>query len=418
MKKTPLHQWHVDNGANMAEFGSYSMPLWYPQGAKQEHLGVIKSAGLFDTSHMAVVLIKGDDAFRLLQKTFSKDLDRCIGLQKTPLTAGKCVYGLFLRDNGHVIDDAIVYKVEDNLYMIVVNAGMGSSLAEHLSSFAEFQNSELVDLTDQLGKIDIQGPASAKILKRLLQNPDSVFTKMPYFSFKGWFEKSEQEEVLLTDGTPVLLSRTGYTGEFGFEIFMKAGHLQDAWTKLLEIGGQDLTPCGLASRDSLRAGAVLPLSHQDIGEWPFANNPWPFALPWDDAGAFSKDFVGADALTQQSSSYTLPFAGYDPRKITVGESAAVLNKEGREIGTILTCATDMAISRIDDRIVSIATGIDDGRPEDFKPRGLSCGFVKLDCQLKEGERIFLTDGRRKIEVEIRGDIRPDRTARIPLKEMI
>ncbi len=421
MKKTPLHQWHVDNGANMAEFGSYSMPLWYPQGAKKEHLNVIENAGLFDTSHMAVVLLKGSGAKELLQKTFSKDLEKCIGLDKTPLVNGRCIYGLFLKENGHVIDDAILYQIVDNLFMVVINAGMGGVIANHLMSFSEAHHVEIVDLTDKVGKIDIQGPLSAKILSKLLQQPQSTFTSLPYFSFQGWFEQSDElPSVLLRDDTPVLLSRTGYTGEFGFELFLPSDKLEKIWIELLQEGeGYNITPCGLAARDSLRAGAVLPLSHQDVGEWPFVANPWSFALALGADNTFSKSFIGSETLANLAEiHFTLPFAGYDPRKIPLGDNAVVLDAEGNRIGEILTCATDMAIGRVEDNIVSIATKVSDGRPEGFKPRGLCCGFVKVGRKLEYGDMIYLSDGKRKIKVEIRKDIRPDRTARCPLKEML
>jgi len=419
MKMTPLHSWHVDNGANMAEFGSYSMPLWYPQGAKQEHIGVIQSAGLFDTSHMAAVIVKGANAHDLLQAAFTKDLDRCVGPAKKELSPGRSVYGLFLKENGHVIDDAIVSMVDDSLYMVVVNAGMGKGISDYLQSFHEYSDVEISDQTDRLGKIDIQGPASAKILSKILDSPAAVFDNMIYFSFKGWFDSSLGSKVVLKDGTPVLLSRTGYTGEFGFELFLDSEHLVRIWQELLLVGDKEIVPCGLAARDSLRAGAVLPLSHQDIGEWPFANNPWPFALPLNDDNTFTKSFVGAVALrSNDSDNYTYSFAGFDPRKITVGEDAAVLDKDGAELGTILTCTTDMAISRVGEKIVSLATSTADGKPEDFKPRGLSCGFVKISRRMNSGEKIYLYDGRRKIEVEIREDVRPDRTARLPIKTML
>ena len=154
MKKTPLYSWHVENGANMAAFGSYMMPLWYPQGVKKEHLSVIERAGLFDTSHMATLLIKGVDARDLLQKTFSKDLEKCIGLKKNPLCLDRCVYGVFLTENSHVLDDAIVYQIEDTLYMVVVNAGMGAVLKEHLEKHIQKPSVEITDLSDHLGKRD------------------------------------------------------------------------------------------------------------------------------------------------------------------------------------------------------------------------------------------------------------------------
>ncbi len=422
-KRTMLYNWHVENGANMAPFGQYEMPLWYPEGVKAEHLAVVTAGGIFDTSHMATVAVVGSDARKLLQYCFSKDLDRCIGLKKTPLTAGRCVYGVFLNEDGTVLDDAIVSQLENDHYMVVVNAGMGAEIAARLKAFSAEKDVVITDLTDRIGKMDIQGPISAKVMAELLADSEQVLDKFPYFSFKGGFsEVGFNSEVKLADGTPILLSRTGYTGEFGFEIFVGAEHFVKVWERVYEAGKKyGVLPCGLAARDSLRAGSVLPLSHQDIGPWPFINNPWPFALPFDDdQKAFTKDFYGSSALADiKGSPATLPFAGFSPRKIVVSDSTYVMDEAGENIGTILTCATDMAIDRVDGEIVSIATSVDDGRPEDFSPKGLSCGFVKVEKQLTPGSKVILTDGKRKkIEVEIRSDVRPSRSARRPLKNMV
>ncbi len=419
MKKTPLYQWHTKNNANMSEFGSYLMPLWYPQGVKKEHCGVIESAGIFDTSHMAAVILEGGGCRDLLQKTFTKDLDHCLGPKKNPLHSGRCVYGIFLKESGHTLDDAIVYHVAGDRYMVVVNAGMGAALCTHLKKYQENLDVTITDLTDDLGKIDIQGPSSATILAEILEQPDQAFTKFVYFSFKGWFETDATESVMLKDGTPILLSRTGYTGEFGFEIFLRPDSIVDVWQMLLERGGDSIVPCGLAARDSLRAGAVLPLSHQDIGDWPFLNNPWIFALPFDEQGIFTKEFIGSEALQNNPSApHTYAFAGFSPRKIPIGANSSVLDTAGNHLGDILTCTTDMAIERLGDNIISMASSRQDGKPENFKPKGLSCGFVKVKHEIPVGERVILTDGKHKVEVEIRKDVRPARSARKPLVEMM
>lgn len=419
-KTTPLHDWHASQGANMAVFGGYEMPLWYPSGAKNEHLAVITNAGIFDTSHMAAVMVTGPDALELLQLCHSKDLSACVGLKKTPLVPGRCVYGVFLDDDGQVIDDAIVYQIAQNVYMVVVNAGMGGKIAQHMTAQKGAREVEITDLTDKLGKMDIQGPAAAKILMKVLQAPVEVLEKMPYFSFKGHFDKTTplSEAVRYSDGTPILLSRTGYTGEFGFEIFVDSENLVKLWEMTL-AAGEDLgmVSCGLAARDSLRAGAVLPLSHQDIGDWPFIHHPWPFALPYDeDQTGFTKKFIGGDALmTLKAAEYTYAFVGNDLRKVSTEDPAGVRDADGNEIGRVLTCATDMGIGRHGDRIYSIASP---DKPEDFKPRGLCCGFIKVKSTLATGQTIELKDNRRKIKVMIVDDIRPDRTARRPIKEML
>ncbi len=419
IKTTPLNAWHRGQGANMADFGGYDMPLWY-SSVKDEHLAVLSGAGIFDTSHMAAVSVTGSQAADLLQHCFTNDLDACVGPARKPLSPGRCVYGAFLDETGHAIDDAIVFYMETDRYFVVVNAGMGGTIADHLETHRGDRDAVVDDLTDRLGKMDIQGPAAAKILGQVLADPERVFGGMPYFSFKGHYDAASPlaDTVRLKDGTPILLSRTGYTGEFGFEIFLAPDKIVGLWESLLEAGGAyGIRPCGLAARDSLRAGAVLPLSHQDIGHWPFINHPWPFALPFNaDQTGFTKDFIGREALENPTEiRFTQAFVGKDLRKITAGEESTVVDGEGRKIGIVLTCATDMGIGRHDGEIFSVSSP---GAPDGFKARGLCCGFVRVDRKLPLGGQIDLADSRRTITVTIVDDVRPDRTARKPIGQMI
>ena len=419
IKRTPLNGWHRNQGANMADFGGYDMPLWY-SSVKDEHLAVLTGAGVFDTSHMAVVTVTGSGAAALLQHCFTNDLDACMGPSKKPLSPGRCVYGAFLDEKGHTIDDAIVFFMEVDSYMVVVNAGMGGAVADHLRDNLGARQASISDLTDRLGKMDIQGPAAAKILGQILVDPKTVFTGMPYFSFKGHFDDTSTlaDAVRLDDGTPILLSRTGYTGEFGFEIFLAPEKIQNLWKRILAAGGiYDIQPCGLAARDSLRAGAVLPLSHQDIGHWPFINHPWPFALPFTaDQTGFAKNFIGRAALESRTDvAFTQAFVGMDLRKISAGKESRVIDADGQTIGTVLTCATDMGIGRHDGEVFSVASP---NQPHGFKAKGLCCGFVKVNRKLTIGQHVDIADSRRKITVTIVEDVRPHRTARKPMVDML
>jgi aminomethyltransferase len=412
MKTTPLHPWHLDAGANMADFGGYDMPLWYDTGVKNEHLAVLSSAGIFDTSHMACVSVQGPDAFALLNYCFTRDL--------SSLAVGRCVYGAFLDEKGHCLDDAIVYKFSDTGYMVCVNAGMGGEIARHLSDWKKDRKATVTDLTDKVAKMDIQGVNAARILSRLIQSPDQVFDKMPYFSFKGHFDPNHADavQVKLKDGTPLLLSRSGYTGEFGFEIFIVPDAIVDLWKEVLAAGDSfGITACGLGARDSLRAGACLPLSHQDIGHFKFMNHPWDFALPYNtDRSGFTKDFLGASALVPEKDDvYVFPFAGDSLRKVTAGEATGVFDENEEQIGHVLTCATDMGITWHDGRIVSINTP---DLPDNIKIKGIACGFVMVSKQLEPGTKLTLKEGKRSIGVTIVTDIRPDRTARKKLSHFI
>lgn len=414
-KITVLHDFHKENGAQMDVFANYEMPLWYHSGARKEHLAVITKAGLFDTSYMGIVTLRGLGAKSLLQYCFTKDLDSCIGRDRGELAEGRCVYGLFLHEDGSVLDDAIVYRLQQQSYMVVVNAGKGGDVADHL---LEHNRGDVIveDLTGQVGKMDIQGPQAGRILQKILNKPAEVLDGMVFFSFKGGLDKSEAAtKVTLTDSIELLVSRTGYTGEFGFELYMDANHLPRVWAQVLEAGEEfGAIPCGLASRDSLRTGAMLPLSQQDIGPWPFANNPWVFALPFaENQPGFSKVFHGSAALEKLKwEKHTLGFAGFDSRKIRTGEENFVLDMDGEKIGEVLTCTTDMAIDRKNDAICSIA------QDKELIPKGLSCGFVLLDRSIPGGERVVLTDGKRDVPVEIRDEIRPNKTARKAMAVML
>jgi len=412
-KKTPLYDWHAAQKANIVEFGDYLMPVWYGS-SKDEHMAVVTHAGLFDTSHMAVVRVHGTGAFDLLQWCFTRNLHACVGKDNAPISPGKCVYGAFLDEHGHAIDDSIVYKVADEEYVVVVNAGMGGAIAAHLEANAKAKSLDvrMTDMTDNLGKIDIQGPAAVKIMQKVLKTPERVFEKMTYFSFKGHFDPASAfaGDAQLLDGTPLLLSRSGYTGEVGFEIFVGREHTVKVWNLLMDAGkDHGLIACGLASRDSLRTGAVLPLSHQDIGHWTFIHHPWPFALPFNAAGdGFTKTFHGSAALDKAADAdWTLTFVGTDLRKIDT-HGAVVKDAQGNDIGTVLTCATDMAIGRHEGKIYSVASP---NKPADLQIRGLCAGFIKVHAKLAPGTVVELKDGKRALKVIIETDVRPDRTAR-------
>lgn len=419
LKTTSLHKWHTAANANMANFGGFNMPLWYETGVKNEHLAVLKSAGIFDTSHMACINVRGKDSFQLLNYCFTRDL--------ASLVTGRCIYGAFLNINGHCIDDAIIYQFSDSFFMICVNAGMGETIARHLLANQKNFDVNIEDMSGKIAKLDIQGINSAKILSKLIKNPDIVFNKIPYFSFKGNFNESifGKSLVQLLDNTPILLSRSGYTGEFGFEIFINPHAIVKLWKDILSAGRDfGIIACGLAARDSLRTGACLPLSHQDIGEWKFINHPWEFALPFNkDKTSFTKGFLGSNALLSDNcDSFVYPFVGDSLRKILPGKNTQVIDRKGNVIGQVLTCVTDMGISWKDDKIVSINS---QNLPEDFKIKGLSCGYVMVSKQfnvnsMKSAKDIKLTikEGKRSIKIIIVKDIRPDRTARKKMDNFI
>lgn len=366
MKETVLYNRHLDAGAKFGDFGGYKMPLWFGS-SKKEHLNVLNSVGLFDTSHMSLIAITGNSAYSLLNKAFTRDL-------KT-VKPGRAVYGFFLNTDGTLIDDALIYVNSKDSFFIVVNAGMNNEVINHLNKL-KYQEYKVVDYTDQLGKIDIQGPRSLELMEMVFCS--SLFDKFPYFSYKG---SLLQGDVAFND-EPVIISRSGYTGEFGFEIFINRDFAGDLWDTLMDKG-QDLgiSPCGLAARDSLRVGANLPLSHQDIGNWPINNTPWDFAISPD-----KDDYIGKKAL--DNSSYTYAYKGFDVRKLRAPDKGKVfLDKE--EVGRVLTCITEPSLG----------------------DKGLCAGFIWADRDLPIGTDLCLSDDSREIKVQTTMELRKNRTAR-------
>lgn len=369
MKHTALYHIHKELGASFSEFAGYDMPLWY-KSAKDEHLNVINHIGIFDTSHMSMFSIVGVDSESLLNSAFSRDI--------SGLKSGRLIYGLFLNSLNFVIDDAILYKRADNNFMVVVNAGMSGLVITHLHGF-RFTNYKIRDFSDKLGKIDIQGPKSLALMEKIYGK--ELFDKFPYFSFKGDF-----------NGDSVLISRSGYTGEFGFELYLDRDRAPDLWDRLLLEGEEfNITPCGLAARDSLRVGACLPLSHQDIGNWEFCNTPWDFAI--------------TEPIVSESS-YTYAYVGYDVRKLHGGKGDVLYN--GIVVGEVLSCITEASLTREHNKIICINSA---ELSEKSVVKGLVAGFIKTNRFFDSGSKLTLSDGKRELTIEVVENIRPNRTAR-------
>ena len=402
IKKTPLNDVHHKLEGQLTDFGGWEMPLWYKAGAVKEHLFVIEKCGIFDICHMCLVRVTGKDAFGLLQLCLTRNIEK--------LAKGACGYTMILDEKAHVVDDCIVYNMNENRedYLLVVNSGRASIVVDHLKKHMGSFKADVKNEDGVFGKIDLQGPKSAEILRKVLEK--GSIDGLKYFHFLGDYDAAKNKDVRLKGDIPVLLSRTGYTGELGFEILCPIGKTVDVWNALVAAGGDDILPCGLASRDSLRMGAILPLSQQDIGPWPFVHTPWDFALPRDKEGKLTKSFLGSTVYDNPPESYTLPYCGFDPRKVDAHHGARVL-LDGKDIGVVTTCCVEVACSRVNGKIVSTSSP---DKPADFKPKGLVAGYIRVDRKLEPGTKITLKDDRRSIEVEVVADIRPGRTARVAI----
>lgn len=237
-KKTPLYDIHVAYKGKIVPFAGYLLPVQY-QGVIQEHMAVREAAGLFDVSHMGEITCIGKDALANLNHILTNDYNG--------MYDGQARYSPMCNDNGGVVDDLIVYKVRDDHYFIVVNAANREKdflwMKEHAFGDAVF-----TDISDDVAQIALQGPKAEAILKKLVPAED-----IPEKYYSCYFHKN-------IGGMDCIISRTGYTGEDGFEFYLAAEEAPKMWELLMETGKEEgLTACGLGARDTLRLEAAMPL---------------------------------------------------------------------------------------------------------------------------------------------------------------
>lgn len=273
MDKTPLNQIHKDMGAKMTDFGGWEMPVEYT-GIIEEHKAVRNKCGLFDVSHMGEILISGENAAKSLQKIITNDLQK--------LEIGKIIYTLICNQDGGIIDDLLVYSLRANEYLLVVNA---SNIEKDFNWIKKhvLEKTEVENLSNQYAMFALQGPESKKILTQLT---DIDLNSLDYYRFR-------QAKVA---GIQMIISRTGYTGELGYELYFKPAEAEKIWDQLLEAGSDfGLKLCGLGARDTLRLEKMYPLYGNDIDE---STNPYEAGLAW--VVAVNKgDFIGRKKLVKQ-----------------------------------------------------------------------------------------------------------------------
>ena len=272
VKRTPLYSFHRGLGARMTEFGGFEMPLSY-SGIIEEHRAVRSAAGIFDLSHMGEFELRGVAALTVLEHALTNSANR--------LADGGAQYTLMCADDGGTLDDLILYRFEPDRYMLCVNAANIGSDREWLQLHSG-PSAELIDMSDELGLIAIQGPRATAILSRM--------TRLSLDQIHGFHVQSGD-----VAGVVCRLARTGYTGEDGFEIFVGAHHATTVFEALLNSGAEDgLRPCGLGARDTLRMEAGLPLYGHELDSRisPLESGLAPFVK-------FGRGFIGEPALAAQ-----------------------------------------------------------------------------------------------------------------------
>lgn len=278
LKHTPLHAVHQEYGAKMVPFGGWEMPVQYSR-IMQEHHAVRRRAGLFDVSHMGEVLLKGDTAKASVQHLITNDVSQ--------LADHRVMYTAVCYPNGGTVDDLLVYKKSDREWMLVPNA---ANIENDVRWFQEhvFEGTDVVDRSMETALLALQGPRAQTILQRVTETDVGA---MRPFGF--------QTEVRVGDAV-VWVSRTGYTGEDGFEIYADANEAESLWKTIMTAGKDEgLQPCGLGARDTLRLEARLPLYGQELNE---TITPLEAGIGFAVKTKKEADFIGKQALSEQRES--------------------------------------------------------------------------------------------------------------------
>ncbi len=342
IKTTPLHSRHIALGAQMSPFAGFDMPIQY-EGIAEEHKAVREACGVFDVSHMGEVTVTGPDAERFVNHIFTNDI--------TGAPAGKIFYGMMLHDDGGVVDDLLVYKRADDNFLLVINAANIDKDVAWIMGHSDGYDVAITDISPLTAQIAVQGPLAEQVLSQVLRIDGSP---LAFYTFTDTIEPHT--------GEPLLLSRTGYTGEDGFELYGSPAMIAYCWDRLVESG--ECKPCGLGCRDTLRFEVGLPLYGDELSD---TITPIEAGL-----GIFVKldkegGFIGRDACAAQKAE--------GPKRKLVGleildraiarHGAEVLSPEGEVIGEVTTGYRGLSVDK------SIALALIDARYAATGTEGLS-----------------------------------------------
>lgn len=273
-QKTSLYDVHVRYGGKLVAFAGYMLPVQYGRGVIAEHMAVRKGCGIFDVSHMGEILCVGERALENLNWLMTNDF--------TGMYEGQARYSPMCNENGGIADDLIVYKIRENCYFIVVNASNKDKDFQWMKSH-ELVGVDFTDLSSEIGQIALQGPDADRILRKAAS---SEWIPEKYYSAVFHAQAA---------GIDCIISKTGYTGEDGYEIYMKAAEAPLLWEEFMKAGeAEGLMPCGLGARDTLRLEAAMPLYGHEMDDTvsPFEAG-LSFAVKMD-----KKEFIGKEAMLQ------------------------------------------------------------------------------------------------------------------------
>lgn len=308
-KRIPLHHIHENLGAKMMPFAGFEMPVRYSSD-KEEHHCVRRAVGVFDVSHMGEFFVSGPNALELIQKVSSNDASK--------LVIGQAQYSCLPNDTGGIVDDLIVYKLDDEEYMLVVNASNIEKDWNWISKWNDM-GAKMEDRSDEYVLLAVQGPKAVETLQKLT---DENLSEIGFYKFK---------EGKLA-GVGMIISGTGYTGSGGFELYIPKEHGEQVWNKVFEAGEEfGIKPIGLGARDTLRLEMGYCLYGNDITD---ETSPLEAGLGW--ITKFTKDFVNSEALKKQKEEgMTRKLVGFVMEEKGIPRSGyKLLSADGEEIGMV------------------------------------------------------------------------------------
>ena len=336
-KKTCLYDKHVALGALISPFGGFDMPIQYST-IVDEHQAVRQDCGVFDVSHMGEVLVSGVEAQRYVNHIFTNDV--------TKISDGQILYGMMCYEDGGVVDDLLVYRVAENCYFLVINASNIDKDWAWIQEQAKGYDVKLENQSEQYGELAVQGPQAETVMEEVLGLPCK---ELAFYTFKS----------LTLGQTSIIVSRTGYTGEDGFEIYADATFINDCWDKLMESGR--CKPCGLGCRDTLRFEVGLPLYGDELSAdiTPVMAGLSMFVK------LDKEEFIGKEALAKQKAEgATKKLVGIELQDKAIPRHGYAVLKNGAVIGEVTTgyhtISTDKSVcmALIDSQHAALGTDVE------------------------------------------------------------
>lgn len=317
-KRTCLYERHINLGAKMVSFGGFEMPLMY-SGIVEEHNAVRNDCGVFDVSHMGEVIVTGDDAERFVQHIFTNDI--------AGASVGKIFYGMMLNEKGGTVDDLLVYKEADDRFFLVINAANIDKDYTWICRQKEGFSVTTDNASDRYGQLAVQGPNAERVMEEVLS---LAVSDLSFYTFK----------TLDREGECVIVSRTGYTGEDGFEIYGSPEFIRRQWDTL--IASHKVVPCGLGCRDTLRFEVGLPLYGDELGD---DISPIEAGL-----GLFVKtdkaEFIGKEHVARQKAEgVSRKIMGIELEDKAIPRHGYEVMADGKVIGTVTTGYASISVGK-------------------------------------------------------------------------